>query len=130
MTLDLANRQTSRIEADDAIVETVETGLPFRNDLRLKGAVAVARHRDLDGTLVADHRLARIAVAAVAAGAAGRVALVVAQMLAQLGAERPFQKAFLEFLEQPLLAEQILWRAVALQQLLDDLIPDRLWHDP
>ena len=34
-------------------------------------------------------------------------------MLAQLGAERPFQQALLQLLEQPFLTEQILRRAVA-----------------
>src|SRR5262245_47753627 len=43
-----------------------------------------------------------------------------------LGTERTFQQALLEFLEQPLLAEQILRRAVALHQLLDEFVPDRL----
>src|SRR6516164_6666513 len=71
-----------------------------------------------------------IAVATVATAATGRVAFLVSQMLAQLGAQRAFQQALLEFLEQPFLAEQILRRAVTLQQLLDDLVSDRLRHGP
>src|SRR5215510_2024765 len=89
-----------------------------------------ARHRDLDRPVIADHGLARIPIAAVAAAAAGRIALLISQMFAQLGTERTFQQALLEFLEQPLLAEQILRRAVALQQLLDEFVPDRLCYDP
>jgi hypothetical protein len=130
VSLDLANREAPGIEADDPIVEPMEPGLPFGDDLRLKAAIAVARHRDLDRSVIADHGLARIPVAAVAAAAAGRVALLVSQMLAQFGAERPFQQALLKFLEQTLLAEQILRRAVALQQLLDEFVPDRLCHYP
>ena len=90
MSLNLANRQASGIKADYPIVEPVEPGLPFGDDLRLEAAVAVARHRDLDRPVIADHGLARISVAAVAAAAAGRFALLVSQMLAQLGAERTF----------------------------------------
>jgi hypothetical protein len=51
-------------------------------------------------------------------------------MLGQLGTERPFQQPLPEFLEQSFLAKQILRRAIALQQLLDNLVPDRLCHDP
>jgi hypothetical protein len=51
-------------------------------------------------------------------------------MLAQLGAQCPFQKTLLQLLEQTLFAQQIQRRAVALQQLLDNLVPNRLCHDP
>jgi hypothetical protein len=64
-----------------------------------------------------------------ALAAAGRVALLVPQMLARLGAERTFQQALLELLEQPFFAEKILRRAVASEQLLNDLFPDRLCHN-
>ena len=89
--LDLANRQAARIQANDAVIETVKAGLPLGHELRLEGAVAVARNRDLDRAVVADHGFARIAVATVAAAAASRGALLVAQMLCQLGAERSLQ---------------------------------------
>jgi hypothetical protein len=51
-------------------------------------------------------------------------------MLCQLGAQRPFQQPLLEFLEQSFLAQQVLRRAVALQQLLDQFVPDCQCHDP
>src|SRR5205814_3305457 len=128
VALDLANRETAGIEADDPIIEPVEPGLSLRHDLPLEASLAVARHRDLDRPVIADHRLARIAVAAVAAAAPSRVALLVSQMLAKLGAERAFQQSLLQFLEKPLLAEQILRAAIPLQQLLDNLVSDRLCH--
>src|SRR5205814_5455001 len=129
MRLDLANRETTGIEADHAIIKTVEPRLSFGDDLRLEAAVAVARHRDLNRPAIADHGLARITVAAVAAAAAGRVAFLVSQMFAQLGAERAFQQALLQLLEQPLLAKQVRRRAIALQQLFNNLVSDRLCHD-
>src|SRR5437763_367950 len=129
MRLDLANRETTGIEADHAIVKTVEPGLSFGDDLRLEAAVAVARHRDLNRPIIADHGLARITVAAVAATAAGRVTSLVSQMFAQLGAERAFQQALFQLLEQPLLAEQVRRRAISLQQLFINLVSDRLCPD-
>jgi hypothetical protein len=65
--------------ADDAIVETVEPGLAIGADLRAAIAVAVARHRNLDRAIVADHGFARTAAAAVTTAAAGRLALLVSQ---------------------------------------------------
>jgi len=130
MPLDLAHRQPAGIQADDPIIEAVQPGLPFGDDLRLEAAVAVARHGDLDRAVLADHRLARIAVAAVAAAATGRVALLIAEVLAQLGAERPFEQPSLQFSEQPILAEQILRRVIPLQQLLNQLVSDCLCHIP
>lgn len=108
MRLNLAHRQAAGVQADDPIIKTLKPGLPLGDDLGLEAAVSVPRHRDLDRAVIADYRLARRAVARVAAAAARRVALLVAQMLAQLGAKRALQKALLEFLEQPLLAQQIL----------------------
>ena len=130
MPLDLAHREPPGVEADDPIVETVESGLPLGHELRLEAAVAVARDRDLDRAVVAEHGFARMPVAAIAGAAAGRVALLISHMLTQLGAQSALQQPLLQLPEQPFLAEQIRRRAVPLQQLLDELIPDRLFHDP
>jgi hypothetical protein len=53
-------RSTCDPTADDAIVEAVEAGLPFRDDLRLEAAVAVARNRNLDRTRIPDARSATL----------------------------------------------------------------------
>src|SRR5205814_7562176 len=115
VALDLANRETAGIEADDPIIEPVEPGLSLRHDLRLEASLAVARHRDLDRPVIADHRLARIAVAAVAAVAPSRVAILVVRMLAKLGAERAFQQSLLQLLDMPILDDQNLLVALLLQ---------------
>ena len=58
MRLDLADREAAGKEADDPVVETIEPGLTLRHELRLEAAIAVARDRDFDGPVVADHGLA------------------------------------------------------------------------
>src|SRR4029078_8936304 len=67
---------------------------------------------------------------AVAAAATSRVALLIAEVLAQFGAERPFEQSSFQFSEQPILAEQILRRVIPLQQLLHQLVSDRLGYIP
>src|SRR5260370_13811382 len=69
-----------------------------------------------------------MAVAAVSPASAGRVALLVPQMLAQLGTQCALQQFLLELFEEPLFTEQILRGAISLQQLLDHLVSDRLCH--
>src|ERR1700761_3073134 len=49
-------------------------------------------------------------------------------MLGQFSPERPFQQLLLELLEKPFFAQQILRAAISSQQLLDNLVPDRLSH--
>src|SRR5260370_29488255 len=53
---------------------------PLGDNLRLEAAVAVARYRELDRAVVAEHRFAPMAVAAVSAPPARRVALLVPQI--------------------------------------------------
>jgi hypothetical protein len=44
VALDLAHRHAPGVHRDDLVVEAVEPGFPLGHDLRLEGAVAVARH--------------------------------------------------------------------------------------
>ena len=115
---DLAHRHAARIERQNAIVEAVEPALALRHDRRLEAAVAVARHSQLDRAVFGQHRLARMAVAAVARAAACRIALLVAQAIGQLGAQRPLQKRLLQLLEKPLIAQKVFRRLVIGQQLV------------
>ncbi len=121
VTLDLAHRHAARIERQDAVVEAVEAALALGNDRRLEAAVAVARNRQLDRAVLGQHRLAGMAVAAVAAAAPRRVALLVAQVVAQLGAQRPLQKRLLQLLEKPLIAQKVFRCLVVGQQLVQKL---------
>jgi hypothetical protein len=65
-----------------------QAGLALGHDLRLEAAVAIARHIDLDRSVLDQHRLSRGPVAVVARPAAGRITLV-AEMVRQLSAQRP-----------------------------------------
>ena len=88
-----------RVERQDTVVEAVEAVLALGHEHRLEGAVAIARHPQIDRAVRGQHRLVRMPVAVVGRAAAGRVALLVAQLLGQFGAERALQKRFLQLLE-------------------------------
>ena len=112
VALDLAHRHAARIQRQDAVVEAVEPALALRNDRRLKAAVAVARNLQVDLAVLGQNRLAGMAVAAVAAATARRIALLVAQVIGQLGAQRSLQKRLLQLLEQPIVAQQVFRRLI------------------
>jgi hypothetical protein len=118
VALDLPHRQAAGIERDDLVVETVQAGLALGHDLRLEAAVAIARHVDLDRTVLGQHRLAIGAIAVVAAAAARRIALLVAEMVRQLGTQGALEQGLLELLEQPFLAQQVFRLLVAGQKLV------------
>src|SRR5215218_9312514 len=101
MPLDLAHRDAARVEAQDFVVEAVETGLALGDQLRLEAASPVAWHSYVDLALLGQDRLRAGAVTAIAAAAAGRVPLLVAKMLAQLRTKRPLNQAFFSCLKSP-----------------------------
>ena len=82
MALDLADRHAARVEAEEYLVKAVEPGLALGDQQRLQAAGPVARHRDVDPTIIGQDGLRAGAVAAVAAAAAGQIALLVAEMFA------------------------------------------------
>src|SRR3974377_1448922 len=106
MALDLAHRHTPGVEAQNLVVEPIEPRLAFRDKAGLETPAAIAGDRNLDLAVIGQQRLRTRAVAAVAASPAGWVALLVAQMLRQLGAERPPAQPPLYFLENPLFPRQ------------------------
>src|SRR3974390_1760218 len=117
MALDLAHRHTPGVEAQNLVVEPIEPRLAFRDKAGLETPAAIAGDRNLDLAVIGQQRLRTTAVAAVAASPAGWVALLVAQMLRQLGAERPLDQRLLKLLEKPVFAGQILGLAVVRQEL-------------
>ena len=122
MPLDFAHRHAAGVKAQDFIVEAVKPGLAFGDEPRLEGSSPVAGNRNLDFPLFRQKRLRTGAVAAVAAAPAGRIALLVAQMLRQLRAQRPLDQSLLELLEKPVFARQILGPGVVPQGLIDQLL--------
>ena len=91
---------------------------PFGDQLRLEAAGAIARNRDIDLAILGQDRLRAGAVAAVAAAAAGRIALLVAEMLGQLGPKRTLDQRLLQLLEQPVLSGQIFGLLIVSKQLI------------
>jgi len=107
VSADIAHRHAARIERQDALVEAVETALALGHDHRLEAAVAITRHRKLHLTVLGEHRLVRMAVAAGACAPPDRIALLVAQVITQFGAQRALQKRLLQLLEQPVIAQKV-----------------------
>ena len=123
------------VEEDDRI-DCVErpvlplAGLALGHDLRIEGAVAVARHLEIDRAILSQHGLGIAAVAMIVAAAAGRVALLVAEVVGQLRPERPFQQRLLQLLEQAIFAEQVFRLLVAGQQFVQMFWFDRHRESP
>ena len=118
VTLDLAHRHAARVEAQNLAVEAIEPGLALGDQLRLEAADAVAWHRNVDLAILGQDRLCARSVAAVAAAAARRIAFLVAQVLGQLGPERPLDQRLLELLEKPIVARQVFGLLVVSKQLI------------
>ena len=121
VALDLAHRHAAGVQAQDLVVEPVEPGLAFGDKLRLEGSRPVARDRNLNFSILGQKRLRARPVAAVAASPPGGIALLVAQMLAQLGAKRPLDQSLLQLFEKPIFARQILGLPVVRKELIEKL---------
>lgn len=94
--LDFPDGQAAGVQRDDLLVEPREPALVLADQLRLKGAVAITRHVDRDRSVVRQHRLAARPVAVIGDQLRLRRAGRVAEMVRQLGAERPLDQAFLK----------------------------------
>src|SRR5215207_8599871 len=118
MPLDLAHRHAARVEAQDFVVEAIETGLALGDQLRLEAASPVAWHSDVDLAVLGQDRLREGAVTAVAAAATGRIPLLVAKMIAQLRAERPLNQRLLQLLEKPVRTREVFRLLIVSKQLI------------
>ena len=118
MALDLPHRHAAGIQAQDLVIEAIEPGLPLGDQLRLEAAGAIARHGNLDLAILRQDRLRARPVAAVAGAPAGGIALLVAQMLGQLGPKRSLDQPLLQLFEQPILAGQVFGLLIFSKQLI------------
>ena len=130
--LDLADRQTAGVEADHTIVEPDPPGLTLLDDLRLKRALAIPRGADPQRSLIGQDRLCRLAVARVPRATGRRLTGLIAQMLGQLGLQRPVQQPARQLPQQPVRARDLLRRPRAREQRVEQLVADlqRLLIEP
>ena len=122
VALDLADRQPARVERDHPLVEPDPARLALADDLGLERPGPVPRRAHPHRALVGQHRLGRRPVAAVAGAARRRVAVLVAEMLGDLGPQRALQQPPRQLPQQPVRARDLLRRPRAGQQLVDQLI--------
>jgi hypothetical protein len=115
----LALRHAPRVERDDLLVEPVEAGLPFLDELWLELRRAVTRHVDLHLPALAAHSFRCGAVAGVDRVVAGSVVLLVAEVMRQLSVEGAFDERFSELLEQSVLTKQVIGLLVILEQFVE-----------
>src|SRR3954469_9219090 len=125
VTLNFAHSHAAGVEAQNLVIEAVEVGLAFGNQLRLERPGAVARNRNLDLAVLGQDGLRAGAVTAVAASAAGRIALLIAEMFGQFRPERPLDQRLLELLEQPIVAGQVFRLLIVSKQLIKQFRCDR-----
>ena len=100
--MNLANRQAARIKRKHALIETIQAGLAFGNELRLKLRLAISWHFDLHRAALALDGFGRRAIARVAGVMAGTIVFLVTQMIGHLALQSAFEQGFAELIEQPL----------------------------
>ena len=98
MRLDVAHRKPGGVEADELVIHSVDPGLAFLHQLRLKAAVPVARHRQRHLAIRALHPLRRGAIAAVGLFGWRFRSSPIAQVCGQFGSEHALHQPNLQFL--------------------------------
>src|SRR5207237_9214684 len=86
----------ARIERNDLVVEPGKAAFVFRDQSRLKTALAIARDVDRQRTIVGEHGLLARAVAMIAALLGLDAARRIAQMMRQLAAPGAFDDGLLK----------------------------------
>ncbi|AKO97718.1 hypothetical protein MALG_02554 [Marinovum algicola DG 898] len=124
MSLDIPHRQPGGIEPDDLVIYPVDPGLALLHQFGLEAAVAVAGHRHRHLSVLPLQHLGRGAVPAVALTRWNLLALLIAQMRGQLGAQHPLHQLDLQFFHQPGITEQVFRAFHALQQFIQDFFRD------
>jgi hypothetical protein len=119
---DVADAHPAPVHRDDLVVEAVEATLVLAHDLRLEAALAVARLLDPHAPVPGVDRLRRRTVSRIARPAGRSLSMLVAEMLAQLGRHRPLHKPLRQPLQQAVGAGDLLRRACAGEQLIDQLV--------
>jgi hypothetical protein len=98
---DVAGGQPPGIQRQHNLIDAGQPPLPLGHDHRLKGAVPVPRHLDINLTGIGQHRLGPFPVAGVAAVPADRVVFVIAQVLGHLLLQGGLDHRLVQRLQQP-----------------------------
>jgi seryl-tRNA synthetase len=100
------------------LVEAVEAGLPFLDELRLERRGAVAWDINVELAALALDRFRGLTVAGVAAVFTGGVVAFVAEVVSQLALQGALDYGFCELLEQTIVAEHVVRRLVVFQEFV------------
>ena len=100
------------------LVEAIEAGLPFLDELRLELRVTVAWDIDVELTALTLDRLRGLPVAGVAGVVPGRVVRLIAEVMGQLALQRPLDHSLGELLEETVGPEHIGGRLIVFQQFV------------
>jgi len=122
--LDVAHRQSARVQGQDLLVEPPKAALALADDPGLEAAVPVAGSVDRDLPLLGDQGLGRRPVALIACAAGRLLVGFVAEVVGQLNLHRPLHQALGQLGEQPAGPGDLLLRRGASEQLIDHLIAD------
>jgi hypothetical protein len=99
--LDVADRHGAGVEVQHPVIESRQAGLALADQLGLERPLAIARGAHGDLAELGLERLGRVAVAMVADPARRRLPRRIAEMLAQLGAQRGLHHPARELRDQP-----------------------------
>src|SRR5206468_2869155 len=120
--LNVAHRETTRVQREDLVVEALKAALALAHDLRLRRALAVPWRPDPHRPVLGRERLRTRAVAGVA-GTAGRLLMrLIAKVLGQLGRHRPLHEPAREGGQKTAGPDDLLLRPRAGEQFVDQLV--------
>ena len=119
MVADVAHRHPAGVEADDHLLQPADTARALGHQPRLEGAGTIPWRVQLDLADLAGHRFRGRAVAGVADRPTDPFAMLIAQMLGQLGLQPTLQDRLDHLRQEPALPGQ---RKPALIDALEDMV--------
>ena len=120
--LDIPRREPARVKGEDLVVEPLKAPLTLSDDLRLKHPRPIPGRLDPDRAALRDQRLRRRPVPGVPRPARRFLMGLIAKVVGQLDLHRPLHQPLRELAQQPTGPGDLLLRASARKQLVDQLI--------
>ena len=124
--LDVTNAHPARVHRDDLLVKASEAPLALRHDLRRKAALAIARRLDPNRAMLGRQRLRRRPIPRIAGPTRRRLAVLIAEVLGQLGIHRALDQPTRQIGQQAAGPDDLLLAARPGEQLVDQLIAEPL----